>query len=427
MRRKGWRLTAYLTLCTVAGCGHTHVPGQADVVPGLRNRQGVYADVNPRWSHDGKRIAFMRATTDRHLQLYVVDEDLDRPLSQTGSALLCPDRPYDSDLRRYCSPDTLTWSPDDRQIAFEQIEWFTFEDGQRLPGTGLWSLDTYSRKVMPLALHPEHYLGLFYYFHAPQWSPDGRYLAFVGEGINGQRTIYVRPLAAMAVRKVLPRFDNYEDSDWPVWRPFPAGSAIRGRQPTLVFRQGIDHPTAGSDTETLRRIVPGGEAGTARELWRLRDRDYAHLLSLPPDVVLPRTGHLSWSPDGRQVAFTLTPDANDYDRYEVWVMNFDGSAARRVSPHDGRGYIAPVWIDDNHLGALSPETGEYRVVALDLNTRHARRIGMIPSADCDWSPDRTRIVYALPGGTSESGNSPTTLRLFATHVGRRQLETATRR
>jgi dipeptidyl aminopeptidase/acylaminoacyl peptidase len=375
----------------------------------------------------------------------VVDEDLDRSLPQLEDELLCPDRPYDPDLRRYCSPDTLAWSPDDRQIAFERIEWFTFEDGQRLPGTALWALDTYSGRVTPLALHPSHYLSLFYYFHAPQWSPDGRYLAFVGEGINGQRVIFVRPLAAQRAIEVVPRFDNYAQSDWPTWQPFPAGGHAGRHRPALYLRQGIVHPLAGAATDTLRRIVPGSAGAGSGEVWRIRDRDYARLIapSHPRAMVTPRIGHPAWSADGRRLAITLTPDANDYNRYEIWVMNADGSDAHRVSPQGisagggrtgrdstgGRstgegGYLAPVWIDAHRLGALSPEGSHYAVVTLDLDTRTVRRLGTIPTADCDWSPDRTRIVYALPEGAMGSRDQPTTLRLFRTHLGLRRIETA---
>jgi dipeptidyl aminopeptidase/acylaminoacyl peptidase len=404
-------------------------PGQEDLFPGLHYRPGIYADVNPRWSHDGKRIAFLRTTTDRHLQLYVADEDLERPLAQLEKELLCPDRPYDSDLRRYASPDTLTWSPNDREIAFERIEWFTFEDGQRLPGTGIWSLNTYSGRVTPLALHPAHYLNLLYYYHTPQWSPDGRYLAFVGEGINGQRTIFVRPIAAMPARKVVPRFDTYEDSDWPVWRPGATRRTMGLRQPVLAFRQGIRHPLAGSDTETLRRLMPGAATGASDELWRIRNRDYARsLFPHTPDIsVTPRAAHLTWSPDGQRLAYTLTPDANAYDRYEIWVTNADGSRPHRISARNGRGYLAPVWLDASHIGALSPRNRRYDVLMIDLVSGTTVRLGTIPSADCDWSPDRTRIVYSLPQGSQQAGNTPTSLRLFATGIGRRHYESTARR
>ncbi|HZP81725.1 MAG TPA: hypothetical protein VFB21_08830 [Chthonomonadaceae bacterium] len=403
----------------MAGCARAPRLEAPEVPASPPARPGVYADLNPRWSHDGQRIAFLRATPDRCLQLYVADADLQRPLALLEPEELCPDRPYSSSLRRYASPDTLAWSPDDRQIAFARIEWFFFGDGEKLPGTGLWAFDTQSGRVTPLALHPERYLNAFYYYHTPQWSPDGRSLAFIGEGTNGQRVLMVRPLQAQQAKEVVPRFDNYEDSDWPAWQPLtPADRAMR-RPPALAYRQGVQRAPTLLPTETIRRIRPGSsEDAQTGTLWRMTAKRYAALLSprkAGDETIVPRTGHLVWSPDGEWLAFTLTPDANDYARYELWVVRQDGTGAHRASPADGRGYFAPVWIGNDRLGALSPLGSRYEVVVVNLPTRTARTLGRIDSADCDWSPDRSHIVFAGPPTSPPEGrNVPTTLRLFAT-------------
>ena len=387
-------------------------PGWEVVPAGVRAEPGVFRDIGPRWSHDGKRIAFLRATPDRQLQLYVVDEALERPLAQLEAAVVTPDRPFASSLRRYAGPDCLAWSPDDRNIAFPRLEWFEFQDGERLPGTGLWTLDTYSGRVLPLALHPPRYKSIFYYYRTPQWSPDGRYVAFVGEGINGQRAVFIRLLAGQSAQEVVPRFDNYADSDWPTWEPRPA---VRGA-PHLLFRQGIPRPMTVPTTETLRCLRPGSPEVTTGERWRLTSAQYRHgkPSGEPGRTITPRLGHLAWSPDGKWIAFTLTPDPNDYARYELWVVRRDGRAARRVCPSEGRGYLAPVWIDSRRLGALSPAAKGFTVVTIDLIQGKKRDLGTIPSADCDWSPDRRSIVYADPADSTIRKDAPTTLHLFST-------------
>jgi hypothetical protein len=244
------------------------------------------------------------------------------------------------------------------------------------------------------------------------------------------------------------RFDANEDSDWPTWEPQVSGAEA----PAFLFRQGIRRAFSLPTTETLRRIQPGTprkaqpaprtpnpeprtEPNTLHptpytlspahsslpsgEWWRMTAAEYAQRLSARPagETVVPRAGHFVWSPDGQTLAFTLTPDANDFTRYELWTLRRDGGAARRVSPADGRGYFAPVWIGSGRLGALSPHGARCAVVTVNIADRAVRTLGAIDSADCDWSPDRRRIVYATPAAdTPPNPDTPTTLRTFETGV-----------
>jgi len=403
----------------VVGCKKNSLAGTADQPPQPTDPSGIYHDVNPRWTHNGRQIAFLRSTPDHRMQLHLVDAELERPLALLESELLCPDRPYRSTQETYSSTDTLAWSPDDRLIAFERIEWFTFEDGERLPGTSLWSFDTRSGRVKPLAVHPPHYFSIYYYYHAPTWSPDGRYLAFVAEGINGQRSLCIRPLAAQKPQESHPRFDNYEDNDWSVWEPLQR-QAAQPRQAGLVFRQSRRRTYNVPPTETLRRITPGSaESESAGEIWRVTNRDYrapAATEATRERSVTLRIGQPVWSPDGETLAFTLTPDANDYTRYEIWTWRRTDGKAQRVSPA-GRGYFAPVWIGDDTLGCLSKQGERYAVFTMATDDGAVSLLGTIGSADCDWSPDRRRIVWATPPQEAAAdSDDPTTLHLFNTGV-----------
>lgn len=396
-----------------AGCKRPQPPGYAETPLDERTLPDTYTDVNPRWSHDGKRIAFLRATADRRHQLTLLDVSNERVIALLEPELIRPDRPYSSTLCRYASPDTLAWSPDDRQIAFQRVEWSDFENRERLPGTGIWAISLATGRVVPLAIHPNRYRLLFYYYHAPQWSPDGRYLAFVGEGINGQRAIFIRPIPAQKAQDVAPCFDNYEDSDWPVWEPSGANA--------VIFRRGLQRAPGIAKVETLRRILPGSaDSAHSGEWWRINTQDF--LRTHPPTdrnagEPVPRTGHFAWSPNGRRLAFTLTPDANDFTRYELWVVDRDGRNARRVGRNDGHGCFAPVWIGNDRLGALSPNGARFDVVTVALQDGAIRRLGTIDSADCDWSPDRRRIVYASPSYLDEDAlTGPATLRFLETGV-----------
>jgi dipeptidyl aminopeptidase/acylaminoacyl peptidase len=405
-----------------AGCGFAAKPGVADVPPLAPTPPGVYSDINPRWSSDGERIAFLRSTPDRRLQLFVSDGDLDQATALLEPEIVSPDRPYDPGLCRYSSPDSIAWSPDGIHIAFERAEWFQFDDGQRLPGTGIWSFDVHTGRVSAIALHPKRYTNLYYYYHAPAWSPDGRYVAFIGEGINGQRLLGLRCVDVQKPKEVAPRFDNYASTDWPAWRG-PHGPSDANAAPVLAYCREIFRSPTVRMTAAIRTAQPGSPSpAECREVWRMRPAPFAALAavrerSAPGEVVEPRIGSPAWSPDGRRIAFTLTPDANDRSRYAIWVVDVRSGAARAVSPDDGRGYFAPVWIGGGRLGSLSPDGDRFHVVAIDVASRSARPVGVIDTADCDWSPDRRRIVYAAaPSGRPNSADNPTTLRMLETKL-----------
>ena len=268
------RLAAAACLCTLCGCGFGPNPGVADVPSIPAFAPGAYNDINPRWSHDGRQIAFLRATPDRRLQLCLTGSDLERTTALLEAEVVAPDREYDPRTARYSSPDTIAWSPNDRRIAFERAEWFQFEDGQRLPGTGIWSFEVHSGRVEAIALHPKHYKDLYYWYHTPAWSPDGTYISFVAEGINGQHLLGMRCTGVDRPKEVGLHFDNYASSDWPAWRSMETaaarGHAATPQRDVLAYCRGLVRSPSIPQT-AVSRSLSGVKQAKDCENWHWLD------------------------------------------------------------------------------------------------------------------------------------------------------------
>jgi len=121
-------------------------------VDGTQKLQLVFPPMQaylPRWSPDGKQIAFSGHPPGEPWQLYVLP-------AEGGS----PERIYRG-ASNYVDP---SWSPDAKSLAFG-------ENSLNNQGSAVYVLDLKTRKASKL---PESD-GLY----SPRWSPDGRYIAAI--------------------------------------------------------------------------------------------------------------------------------------------------------------------------------------------------------------------------------------------------------
>jgi TolB protein len=271
----------------------------------------------PAWSPDGTRISF-EAKIDGRFALVVMNAD--------GSGLR---RLTEAPADGFAS----SWSADGRRIAFTSRR-----DGNR----EVYAMDADGSNVVRLTREPAE-------DSWPRFSPDGQWIAFVSAR-SGRREVYVmkpdgsgvRPLTTGALdvdgrlawapdsAHVLVRAierGRMQDESTPAFQYSLAltdGSARRltvaaGRDYNAVWspdgkRIALDASRAGaweSDDGGWEIFTTAPDGSDRRNLTRNEVNDWGP----------------AWSPDGKRIAYCSGRD----DKYEIHVMNADGSAATRLT------------------------------------------------------------------------------------------------
>lgn len=181
-----------------------------------------------------------------------------------------------------------TWSPDGRYIAFES-------DRQGENRHTIYVLDVVTGEERSL-----DQLG-----RSPAWAPDSKRLAFQSDR-DGTLDIYTLNIESGALARLTA--DPDEDVG-PSWSPDGESILFSTRR-------------AGTEAYDLFRVDASGMAAKQR---------FTNTADIYPSPV-------SWSPDGRQIAFTAFVEGKP----DVFTMQADGTRRRRVDT-GGLDNTGPVW------------------------------------------------------------------------------------
>lgn len=231
------------------------------------------------------------------------------------------------------------WSPDGRQIAF-------VGENKRssTKRTSIFVLDVTTGHVRQLTDHPGS-------DRTPRWSPDGKWVAFVVAWEGGGEQVAIVP--ATGGTPLQCTYDRHAHTDL-AWAPDSRSLAFSSqRSDDHLFAAGItifhldsgdlqlvDHPAPAN--ERSPRFSPDG-----KQLAFVSDRDGYDSLWLwglqSGDLHKVETGpgevaHPTWSPDASQIAFALTNGI--WSR--IGSVSLQDGAVTWLSPEVGNGFW-PAW------------------------------------------------------------------------------------
>jgi len=265
--------------------------------------------------------------------VYVINAD------GSGQRMLAkPDSPrvVEALRRTGCGQEgSPAWSPDGRRIAIVSNGIYVMN----ADGSG-------ERKLTPNAGFEE----------SPAWSPDGRRIAFVGHGDNNVSDLYVVNADGSGQK----RLTRTAGVGSPAWSPDGARIAFVGRD-------------GNSEIYVIRADGSG-------------QRRLTHNAAHDDDPL--------WSPDGRRIAFVSNLE-------HVYVMNADGSGKRRLT-RNGAHNFNPAWSPDGQRIAFErgnrtpcswcPGARGFAVYVINADGSSLRRLtrgGSQPR----WSPDGRKIAF----------------------------------
>jgi Tol biopolymer transport system component/imidazolonepropionase-like amidohydrolase len=364
---------------------------------------------NAAWSPDGQTIAFTcafppdSANPRRRSAIFLLDvrSGATRELSITGLA--------NSDV------SDPTWIQSGKQIAF------VTRAAQSSHGGRGWTVSASGGEATPLPI-PDGAL-------APAFSPNGVSVAYFAPDSNGRMQVWVRALAKAVSSTQSPiRVTNHADVTTTRVRWLPNGKTLLysadGRLWTVAASGGPPMEirfTASLSITRARYALPSasfpvpGQRQTARGFMGLALSPEGHRIAMlalgklwivplgrapyqVADVPFEATS-LSWSPDGREVAWS----AGAADHEDVFATEVTSGATRRVTALPGREsypayspdgrYLAFVHVqgDDGVLRVVEAQAAN---VADPAQTRSLGSIGASRTSAPQWSPQSDGLLIS---------------------------------
>ena len=249
------------------------------------------SDSQPRWSPDGKKIAFVSAREDKP-QIFLIS-------------------PFGGEAEKFTDSksgvQSFQWSPDGSRIAYVAQQEPTAEEEKKLKDKDdaqvidqnfklarIWVINVTTKKATDVVKGD-------YTASDPQWSPDGRQIAFVSDR-SGSPQLYIMNRDGGNLQR-LTFTGSYNAA--PTWSPDGRWIAYETR-----VRGQFD----------IWLIDPSGQINF-------------------PVIQHPKSDEgPTWAADGRKLAFS----SSRRGRYDIYVADWNGENVLRVTESSGSN-IQPAW------------------------------------------------------------------------------------
>jgi len=351
---------------------------------------GPFDDIQPAWSPDGERLAFVRAReSGRKL------EPSDVFGWFLGGDVWTVDRRSGEASRLIEDAYNPAYSPDGGSIAVD-APWA----GQRR----LWLVDTHGRNRKQLTSDSSEAIA-----HVrPRWSPDGRRIVFQSiestkfdirvVDLQSQKLLWVtndlfqdiQPVWSPSGRHVY--FASYRSGGLNLWRiAVSSGGKPRAAPQQLTTGAGQDvEPSVSPDGARLAFTIRKQNA----DLWTLPvDPDSGRPTGAPEEAIATQRedSRGSWSPDGRFIAF----NSDRTGEMNVWIHDRNQRSERPLTSGAGGDYQATWSPDSRTLVFFSSRSGMPNIWTVDIETGALRSLTESASLDINpfFSPDGRSIAF----------------------------------